>query len=309
VLCAERCDITQPSSHITNTGSGADAGRVPHWPHPRDGASSSATSTTAWSPAVGTSVGDADATAVVAAAIVSFRCGPVATAVSRGGSPVATALAAARGALNERRLVVTGAPDLSALAGERVGTIGVTLRTKRHKDEHQPLEIKGARGECCSPQVREALLPLPRGLGGAAVAPTDAAMALASASVALAGFSAGTPAAGASTPAAGANSTAALRPVVTGVGDSTSRGAPPSLSSSSSSSDDGPASVPRGESPCCSCNRYSSLCCSRCSRRLILHSFARVARSCSCHCAARAAARARGVGGSDRVASTVTICS
>jgi hypothetical protein len=59
-----------------------------------------------------------------------------ATPVSRGSSPVATALAAARDTLNERHLVVTGAPDLSALAGVRAETIGVTLRTKEHKDEH-----------------------------------------------------------------------------------------------------------------------------------------------------------------------------
>jgi hypothetical protein len=56
-------------------------------------------------------------------------CGPVATAVSHDGSPVATAPAAVRGALAERHLVVVGAPDLSALADARAGTIGVTLRT------------------------------------------------------------------------------------------------------------------------------------------------------------------------------------
>jgi hypothetical protein len=112
---------------------------------------------------VGTSDGDADATAVAAAtaAAVSSCYDPVATAVPRGGSPVTAVLAAARGTLNERRLVVTGAPDLSALASARAGTISVTLRTKKHKDEHQPLEIKGARGKCYSPQVGEAPLPLP----------------------------------------------------------------------------------------------------------------------------------------------------
>jgi hypothetical protein len=80
---------------------------------------------------VGTSAGDADAiavtTAMAAAASASFCCGPVATAVSRDGSHVAAALATARGALNKRRLVITGAPDLSALAGARAGMIGVTL--------------------------------------------------------------------------------------------------------------------------------------------------------------------------------------
>jgi hypothetical protein len=89
------------------------------------------TSTTAWSPAAGTSAGDADATTVAAVAAataaVSSCCGPVATAVSRDGSLITAVLAVARGALSERCLVVTGAPDLSALAGARAGTISVTL--------------------------------------------------------------------------------------------------------------------------------------------------------------------------------------
>jgi hypothetical protein len=76
------------------------------------------------------------------------------------------------------------------------------------------------------------------------------------------------------------------RPVVIGVGDSTSREGPaprrsllpPPMTMSS------PA-LPRGESPCCSRNWYSSLSCSRRSRRRILLSFLRVARSCSRHCA------------------------
>jgi hypothetical protein len=52
---------------------------------------------------------------------------PVATAVPRGGSTIAAALPAARGALDECRLVGTDASDLSALAGARVGTVGATL--------------------------------------------------------------------------------------------------------------------------------------------------------------------------------------
>jgi hypothetical protein len=55
----------------------------------------------------------------------------VATAASRDGSLIAAALATVRGALDERRLVVTSAPDLSALAGARAGTIGVTLPTEK----------------------------------------------------------------------------------------------------------------------------------------------------------------------------------
>jgi hypothetical protein len=79
---------------------------------------------------VGTSAGDAGTTAAVAAT-ASSCCGPKATAVSSGDSPVTAVLAAASGALNERCLVITGAPDLSALAGARAGTIDVTLRTKK----------------------------------------------------------------------------------------------------------------------------------------------------------------------------------
>jgi hypothetical protein len=51
----------------------------------------------------------------------------VATTASRDGSPVAVALAAVCDSLDERHLIVTGTPDLSAMAGARAGTIGVTL--------------------------------------------------------------------------------------------------------------------------------------------------------------------------------------
>jgi hypothetical protein len=66
---------------------------------------------------------------VVAAATPTSRRGPVAMAVSRGGSPNAAALTVSRGALDERCLVGTDASNLSTLAGARAGTIGVTLRT------------------------------------------------------------------------------------------------------------------------------------------------------------------------------------
>jgi hypothetical protein len=51
----------------------------------------------------------------------------MATAMSRDGSPVTAAPAAVHSALVERRLIVVGAPNLSALAGARAGTIDVTL--------------------------------------------------------------------------------------------------------------------------------------------------------------------------------------
>jgi hypothetical protein len=108
--------------------------------------------TGAWPPAVGASAGGTFVAAVTAAVAVAAAaascCSPVATAVQRGGSPVAAALPAARGALDERHIVGTNVSDLSALAGTRAGTVDATLRTKNHKTEHQPLEIRGAWGEC-----------------------------------------------------------------------------------------------------------------------------------------------------------------
>jgi hypothetical protein len=259
-------------------------------------------STTTWSSAEGTGAGDAVATAGAAAAAVSSCYGPVATTVLCDGSPAAAVLTSVSGTLSEHRLVVTGAPDLSALAGARAGTIGVTLRAKQHEDEHLPLKIEGAQGKCYSPQVRKALLPLPRGFGGVAVAPAGA-------STALAGSSTENLVAGTYAPATGADSTAASAASGDrGGGFHLSGGARPPLLSSSSSSDDDPSGVPGGESPCCSRSRYSSLYCSRRSCRQSLLSFACVARSCSRHCTARAVDRARGVGGSDRAACMVTLC-
>jgi hypothetical protein len=185
------------------------------------------------SPTVGTSADNAITIAAVTAAAFSC-CDPEATTTSRDGSPVA-----ARDALDERRLVVMSAPDLSALAGARAGTIGVTLRMKKHKDEHRPPRNEGCAGELLltsswrrpasySSKVRGAPLLRPPAPPWRSRAPLLMA------------------------PATDANSTTAS----TACGDG-GRGfhilggpRPPSLSSSSSSDDD-PAGVPGGESPCC----------------------------------------------------------
>jgi hypothetical protein len=167
-------------------------------------------STTAWSPAVGTSAGDAITSAVATAAAASSYCNPVTTAVSRSGSPVAAALAAAHATLDERRLVSTGTPDMSALTGARVGTIVVTLRTRKHKDEHQPLKIQGARGGSAAHlNLEKPCFLFLEGSEGAAVVPAGAAVALAGTFAVLAGSSTDDPVAGASAPATGACSTAA----------------------------------------------------------------------------------------------------
>jgi hypothetical protein len=71
----------------------------------------------------------------------------VTTVVPRGGSPIPAALPAAHGALDERLLVGTDVSALSALAGARVGTVGVTLRTKKNtKLSTSPLK-SGVYGE------------------------------------------------------------------------------------------------------------------------------------------------------------------
>jgi hypothetical protein len=126
--------------------------------------------------------------------------------------------------------------------------------------------------------------------------------------VAPVGTSSDGPVVGGSTPSSGTNSTAA--PSACGDGGTGSHlsgmARPPSLFSSSS--DEEFANASGGESPYCSCNRYSSLYCSKSSRRLILLSFACATRSCSHYCATRPTTRARGVGGSDCAALTTTNC-
>jgi hypothetical protein len=65
---------------------------------------------------------------VVTAAVAAASCrDPAAMSVLCGGSVAAVALPATRGALDERRLVGTDAPDLSTLAGASSGTVGATL--------------------------------------------------------------------------------------------------------------------------------------------------------------------------------------
>jgi hypothetical protein len=55
-------------------------------------------------------------------------CDPAAAAALRGPLLAAVAvLSAARGALDERRLMGTAASDLNTLAGARRGTVGATL--------------------------------------------------------------------------------------------------------------------------------------------------------------------------------------
>jgi hypothetical protein len=118
---------------------------------------------------VGTSASgttDAAVTAVVAAATAITSChDPVTTTVPRDRSLVAAALPAARGALDERRLVGTDTSNLSALACARAGTVGATLRMEKCKAKLQPLKIGGVWGPGHPPQTGEAPLPLPRGFG------------------------------------------------------------------------------------------------------------------------------------------------
>jgi hypothetical protein len=77
------------------------------------------------------------ATVAATTAAMSFR-DLVATAAPCSGSLAAVALFVTRGTLDERRLVGTDASDLSALAGARAGTVGVTLPTRRQEIELCP---------------------------------------------------------------------------------------------------------------------------------------------------------------------------
>jgi hypothetical protein len=145
--------------------------------------------------------------------------------------------------------------------------------------------------------------------GVATAALPDTSVVRVGASAGHAASSIDRPAAGASAPTPGTCSSATSAALGEGAQAPTSQGACPlSLSSSSPSPDDEYFEVAGEESPCCSRSRYSSSCCSQRSRCWILLSFLRAALSCSRRCAVRVAARAQGVGGSDRAASTVTLC-
>jgi hypothetical protein len=179
----------------------------------------------------------------------------------------------------------------------------------KHEIKLQPLEIRGAQGECRLPEAGEASLPLPRGFGRsphgachrrrcARRCPRGARWRLCDTRSLL--FSSlgggrlllchlcGSWRQGRRTPPLGGTR-------------------PPSLPFSPSSSDDEFSGVAGGESPYCSRSRYSSSYCSRRSRRRILLSFLRTAFSFSHRCEARAVAWEWGVGGSDCEASTVTL--
>jgi hypothetical protein len=138
--------------------------------------------------------------------------------------------------------------------------------------------------------------------GVATAAPPAISAARGGTSVARVASLVGGLAAGAPAPTPGAVSSAASAALGEGgEGSHLSGGARPPSLPSSSSPDDEYSSVPGEESRCCSRSRNSSLLPSRRSRRRMLRSLLRAARSCSCRCAARA--RARGVGGLDHVAS------
>jgi hypothetical protein len=172
---------------------------------------------------VGTGTGgtaDAAVAAAVTTAVAVATCrDPVATDVPRGGSLVAAALHAAHGALDERLLMGTNASDLSTLAGARAGTFGTTLRTKKHKTELQPLEIRGAWESATYLKLEKPRFLFLEGSEGAATTPVITAAALGDSPVALAGASAARATSSTDHPAAAPAPLQPLRPLVTGVGD------------------------------------------------------------------------------------------
>jgi hypothetical protein len=174
----------------------------------------------------------------VAATTAATSCrDPVATSAPCGGSLIAAALSATRGALDEHRLVGTDTSDHSSLAGARAGMVGATLRTQSQEAELQPFKT-GMFGEATTYlKVEKPRFLFLEGSVGAAVAPVVATAVLPDASTARAGASAAhavsstdRPAAGASAPATGACFSAASAAL--GEGDEgfhLSRGAHPPI--------------------------------------------------------------------------------
>jgi hypothetical protein len=160
-------------------------------------------------------------------------------------------LAAARGALSERRPVASDVLNLSALASARSGTANDALTTKEREGEWLCLEIKGVREEILLTSNWRSPTSSSSRAGGTSTVPTGA-------SAVPAGTSTDYPAMGGSVPASGVDCTAA--PLARGDGGAGSHLSEvvcsPSLSSSSY---DEFANAERGERPCCSRSRYSSL--------------------------------------------------
>jgi hypothetical protein len=120
---------------------------------------------------VGGGTSDAAVTAAVAATTVATSCrNLVASAAPRGGSLAAAVLLAACDALDERRLVGTDVPDLSALADTRSGTVGAALRTWRQEIELRPLETKTSGGATAYIKVEKPHFLFLEGSTGAVVA-------------------------------------------------------------------------------------------------------------------------------------------
>jgi hypothetical protein len=166
-----------------------------------------------WSPVVGASAGDTDVAAAIAvaaaAAVAAPCCSPVAIAVPHGGPSIAAVLPAARGALDERRLVGTDISELSALAGARAGTVSVTLRTRNTRVSVGPSKSRMHGGSVVHLKLEQPHFLFLEGSKGASVVPAGTTVALAGTCSTLAGSSTDNPAAGASTPAAGASSATA----------------------------------------------------------------------------------------------------
>jgi hypothetical protein len=225
-------------------------------------------------------------------------------------------LPAARGALDERRLVGTVASGLNTLAGARGGHGGCHPANTKTRSQAPASRRHDAWGSARLPQGGKSSLPLPWGLSGrrdcGRRGQRRTPSHLRSARQRLCGacrLSRGPPGGGCSRARPRRCLLCRLRDSRRGGGAGShlsGRAHPPSLPSSSS--DDEYSEVAGEESPFCSRSWNSSLLCSQRSQRRILFSSLRAARSCSRRCAAHARARAWGMGGSDRVAFTVTHC-
>jgi hypothetical protein len=209
--------------------------------------------------------------------------------------------------------VGTDAFDLSALAGTRGGMVGATLRTRKQKDRTPASRGRGVWRAIAYLKVEKPHFLFLEGSTGAVAAADTATVALPDASAARAGTSAACaapsvdrPVTGASAPALGACCSAASTTLGEGGAGSHLSGGPLFLP---------PLPLPTMSTPTSPGEKVPAAHTTGIPRPFVLGAPTAGSSAPSCAlpapatvAAPRARARARGVGGSDRAAFTVTLC-
>jgi hypothetical protein len=244
-------------------------------------------------------------------------CGSVAAVALREGAPVAAAvLPVTLRALDERSLMGTDASDLRALASARGGAVGATLRTQNERIRILPLEIGAFGGTAAYLKAEKPRFLFLESLTDAvAVASVAAAAPQTPPRCAPAHPRRTPPFPWTARRRALPRPSRALAPLppprlsMRGAQAPTSKGGlPPVAFFLFSLSRRRVLRGRRGRESLLLAQLESSSLCSWRSRRRILRSFLRTARSCSRRCVAHVRSRARGVDGSDRAAFMTTLC-